>query len=477
MTEQHLEEIIHNILLELEEGDTSASIRSGERRVLGSTFGIFNTIDEAVSAARKAFLELNAETLEKRSVLIKAIRDKSKLHARELANMARDETQFGDEESKFIKNILVSEKTPGYEIIQPVAMSGDHGLTIIEHAPYGVIASITPSTNPTATIINNVISILAAGNAVVFNVHPRAKNVSIKTIQLLNQAIVNAGGPHNLITSIYEPTIESAQCLMLHDDIDLLLVTGGPAVVEVAMKSGKRAICAGPGNPPVVVDETADIRAAATDIVLGASFDHNLPCPCEKEIIVVEQVADQFKHALSLSGALEIKGENIERLEAAIFSQRGSPYGHALMNQNLIGQSAVAILQEIGMNVGNEVKMIYFETGPEHPLVWSEQMMPVLPVVLVRNFKEAVDLAKQAEQNYRHTAGIHSLDIRNLSYMAKAVNTSLFIKNGPYYSGLGYQTEGYTSFSIGTFTREGLTTAKSFTWERTCTLVDYFNIV
>jgi acyl-CoA reductase-like NAD-dependent aldehyde dehydrogenase len=477
MTEQQMEEIIRKILRELEEGGTSASTTIGEREILNSTYGIFDTIDEAVSAARRAFLELNIQTLEQRNILIKAVRDQSKLHARELAKMARDETQFGDEESKYIKNILVSEKTPGYEIIKPTAVSGDHGLTVIEHAPYGVIASITPSTNPTATIINNVISILAAGNSVVFNVHPRAKNVSIKTIQLLNQAIVKAGGPHNLITCIREPTVESAQYLMQHDDINLLLVTGGPAVVGVAMKSGKRAICAGPGNPPVVVDETADIHSAANDIVLGASFDHNLPCTCEKEIIVVEQVADQLKQAMSNNGALEIVGENIERLESAIFSQRGSPYGHSLMTPDLIGQSAVDILQEIGINVGSEVKLIFFETGPEHTLVWSEQMMPILPVVRVQNFKEAVDLAKRAEQNYCHTASIHSLDIRNLSYMAKELNTSLFIKNGPNYSGLGYQTEGYTSFSIGTFTREGLTTAISFTWERKCVLVDYFRII
>jgi acyl-CoA reductase-like NAD-dependent aldehyde dehydrogenase len=477
MEERHLEEIIQKMLLGLDKGANVVSNKDGNQGVIGSAYGIFDTIDEAVLAARHAFLDLNSQTLELRKLLVTAIREKSRLHAHELAKMARDETQFGDIESKCIKNILVSEKTPGYEIIKPMAMSGDRGLTVIEHAPYGVIASITPSTNPTATIINNTISMLAAGNSVVFNVHPRAKNVSIKTVELLNKAIVNAGGPQNLVTCIYEPTVESAQYLMQHSDIDLLLVTGGPSVVEVAMRSGKRAICAGPGNPPVVVDATADILAAAKDIVLGASFDHNLPCTCEKEIIVVEQVADQLKNALSLTGALEIKGESIERLEAAIFSQRGSPFGHGLMNPNLIGQSAVDILQEIGISVDSEVKMILVETGPDHPLIWSEQMMPVLPIIRVRNFNEAVDLAKQAEQNYRHTAGIHSLDIRNLSYMAKVINTSLFIKNGPFYSGLGYQSEGYSSFSIGTFTREGLTTAKSFTWERKCALVDYFHIV
>jgi propionaldehyde dehydrogenase len=477
MTVQNLEEIIHRMLQEFETGVVPESNNRIKTDKSNSAFGIFDTIDEAVTAARRAFLELNAQTLEQRKIVIKAIREQSKLHSRELAKMARNETQFGDEESKFIKNILVSEKTPGVEFIQPVAMTGDHGLTVIEQAPYGLIASITPSTNPTATIINNAISILAGGNAVVFNVHPRAKNVSIKTIQLLNQAISKAGGPLNLVSCIREPTIESAQYLMQHDDIDLLLVTGGPAVVEVAMKSGKRAICAGPGNPPVVVDETADIHAAAVDIILGASFDNNLPCTCEKEIFVVEQIADQLKQELSNSGGLELKGEDIERLEIAIFSKRAPPYGHALMKPNLIGQSAVDILREIGIDAGSEIKLLYFETGPEHPLVWSEQMMPVIPVVRVPNFKEAVDLAKRAEQNNRHTASIHSLDIRNLSYMAKEMNTSLFIKNGPNYSGLGYQTEGYTSFSIGTFTREGLTTAKTFTWERKCTLVDYFNIV
>ena len=179
-----------------------------------------------------------------------------------LATMAQEETGLGRAEDKVKKNLLVIDKTPGPEILQPSAWTGDRGLTLVERAPYGVFGVITPSTNPTSTIINNAIGLVSAGNAAVFNVHPGAKRVSAYQIQLLNRAIVAAGGPPDLLTAPAEPTVESAQALMKHPGIRILLITGGGAVVKLAMTSGKRAICAGPGNPPVVVDETADIDLA-----------------------------------------------------------------------------------------------------------------------------------------------------------------------------------------------------------------------
>ena len=478
MDDRILEEFIQKVLIEIKNNQPEIHPSYDVSKLNGGNkLGIFSSVDQAVIAARQGFMSLNASTLEKRKEIVMAMREQGKLYARELAQQARDETGFGDVESKVAKNILVCNKTPGPEIIQPVAFSGDHGLTVIERAPFGVVGSITPSTNPTSTLINNAISIISAGNAVVYNVHPRAKNVSVRTIQLLNQAIQAVGGPANIITTIDPPTVEGAQQLMRHSGVDLMVVTGGPAVVKVAMQSGKRAICAGPGNPPAVVDETADIDKTAQDLVLGSSFDNNLPCTCEKEVFVVESVADQLIKSMQNNGAVELTRDKIQILENVIFKEKGQPWDHAVMNPSLIGQSASDILNAAGLPVEKNVKLIILQVPPEHPLVYTEQMMPVLPIVRVRNYSEAVDFALKAEQGFHHCAGIHSLDIRNLSHMAKVMNTSLFIKNGPHYAGLGYQSEGYTSFSIGTFTREGLTTAKSFTWERRCVLVDHFRIV
>lgn len=479
MDDNRLEETIRKVLADLKQGTPNASVplfgSNGSNGSGGS--GVFSTVDKAVDAAKKAFQIFQTEKLEKRKAIIQSIREQGRLYAQELAKQARDETSFGDYQSKVEKNLLVCNKTPGPEILKPTAFSGDHGLTVLEHAAYGVIGSITPSTNPTATIINNAISILSAGNAVVFNVHPRAKDVSVHTIRLLNQAVAAVGGPRNLIACVEVPTVESAQELMANRDVNLVLVTGGPSVVKVAMQSGKRAICAGPGNPPAVVDESADIGKTAEDLVLGACFDNNLPCTCEKEIFSVSIITDQLKKSMEQFGAKEIHGDDIARLEKVIFSDSGDASGHASMNPKWIGQPAWSIMKEAGLPANQNIRLIILEVQANHPLVKTEQMMPVLPIIRVSSFQEAVDRAFEAEQGFHHSAGIHSLDIRNLSYMAKVMNTSLFIKNGPHYAGLGYQSEGYTSFSIGTFTREGLTTAKTFTWERRCVLVDHFRIV
>ncbi len=264
-------------------------------------------------------------TLEKRIELVAAMRSIMRANAELLARMACEETGLGRTEDKIRKNLLVIEKTPGPEVLQPLAWTGDRGLTLIERAPYGVFGVITPSTNPTSTIINNAIGLISAGNAAVFNVHPGAKRVSSYQIQLLNRAIVTAGGPPDLLTAPAEPSVESAQALMQHPGIRILLVTGGGVVVKLAMASGKRAICAGPGNPPVVVDETADLDLAGKQIVFGASFDNNVICVEEKEAFVVDAVADKLKAAMVANGAVELPGYRIKALENLIFEKLPGP--------------------------------------------------------------------------------------------------------------------------------------------------------
>jgi aldehyde dehydrogenase len=439
--------------------------------------GICTTIDEAVNAATIAHKQLMSLPLSSREKIIASIRKTMLDNVQLLSEQAVAETGLGRIEDKIAKNKLVSEKTPGTEDLYPTARSGDRGLSLFEPAPYGVIGAITPVTNPTSTIICNAIGMVAAGNGVVFNVHPSAKNTSIKNISLLNQAITEAGGPANLVTGIAEPTIESAQKLMKHPGIRLLVVTGGGAVVKEAMNSGKRAICAGPGNPPIVVDETADTELAGREIVKGASFDNNIICVDEKEIIAVKSIADDLIKAMKNSGAILLNQDQLSQLEKIIFDKINGPAQPAVTNKSLVGKNASVILSKIGISVDARVRLAIVEVNKNHPLLWTEQMMPVLPLVRVSDADEAIDFAKLVEGGNYHTAVMYSRNIDNLSRMAKEINTTIFVKNGPAYAGLGFGGEGYTSFSIASPTGEGLTGPRSFSRERRCVLVDHFRIV
>jgi acyl-CoA reductase-like NAD-dependent aldehyde dehydrogenase len=438
---------------------------------------LFSEVETAVNAARQAFLQLGNLPLEIREQMVSHIRRIMRENAHILARMAWEETGMGRYEDKVQKNLLNANKSPGTEILSPVAWSGDGGLTLIERAPFGVIGSIVPSTNPTSTIICNAISMVAAGNAIVFNSHPGAKQCSNFTVQLLNEAIVEAGGPANLVTALQNPTIETAQQIMQHKGVNLLTVTGGIGVVRAAMKSGKRAVCAGPGNPPAVVDETADIEQAGRDIMAGGSFDNNIICIDEKETIVVESVADELKAAMCRHGAYEIDTQQLNQLMKSIFVEIPPRGKYGMMNKDFIGKNANVLLREIGIEVGDEVRMVLAEVEQDHPLVLSEQMMPIMPLVRVGTADEGIDLAKKVEHGFRHTAIMHSKNLDNLSRMAREMDCSIFVKNGSSFAGVGYGGEGYCSFTIASPTGEGVTSPLSFSRVRRCTLKDYFRIV
>jgi len=318
---------------------------------------------------------------------------------------------------------------------------------------------------------------IAGGNSVVFNPHPTAKRSSCLTVSLINQAIVKAGGPPNVLCAVANPTIDSAQTLMTHPKIRLLVVTGGPAVVKTAMNSNKKVIAAGPGNPPCVVDETADLVKAGRDIVNGAGFDNNIVCICEKEILAVSQITDKLKEEMIKNGAYELKGDQIEKVTKLVIADPGKPGHEGAPNKEYVGKNASIIARDIGLDISDQTKILLCEVDRYHPLVWTEQLLPVIPLVRFNHVDEAIDFAVQCEHNFRHTASIHSRNIATLSRMAKLMNCSLFIKNGPNYSGLGFGGAGYTSFTIATPTGEGLTRARTFTRERRCVLVGYFRIV
>ncbi|GAB6179569.1 aldehyde dehydrogenase EutE [Desulfotomaculum defluvii] len=448
--------------------------------------GIFQTIDEATAAARSAQKQLRKLSIEKREELIKAMREVSIQNATLLAEMAVKESGMGNIRDKILKNQLAATKTPGTEDLRTEAWSGDKGLTLIEMSPFGVIGSITPTTNPTETIINNGIGMIAAGNTVVFSPHPTAKNTSITVINLLNEAIIKAGGPANLLTAIANPTIEATNAMLKHPDINMIVATGGPAVVRLAMSSGKKAIGAGAGNPPVVVDDTADIEQAAKDIIAGSSFDNNLPCIAEKEVITLGCIAEKLITSMKKYGAYLISGQDVERLVKVILTEKETEAASGctvktkksyMVNKNFVGKDATYLLSKIGIQAPDNVRCIICETSADHPFVLEELMMPVLPIVQVRDLDEAIELAVSVEHGNRHTAVMHSRNIDNLSRYAKAIETTIFVKNAPAYAGIGVGGEGYTTFTIAGPTGEGLTSARSFTRQRRCVLVDALSIV
>lgn len=434
--------------------------------------GCFSDIESAINAAERAFYEYKSISVDQRKRIIATIREMCLEHTPTLARLALDETGLGRYEDKIAKNRCAILKTPGVEDLMPIAFTGDKGLTLLELAPYGVIGSITPCTNPSETIINNSIGMIAGGNAVAFNPHPTAKRTSAYTVDLLNQAIIAAGGPPNLVTTVFKPTIESANILMRHPKIKLLVVTGGPAVVAVAMKSGKRVIAAGPGNPPTVVDGTADIDKAAKDIIASASTDNNIICVVEKNIIVTKDAADSLKKALIKHGGVELSSFQARQLEKIIVDETG----HA--NKNWVGKDVQLILQQIGMNnVEPSKRLAFAETDADHPFAKLELLMPVLPFIRAKDVDEAIEIAYKLEDGCFHTASMHSRNIDNLHKMAVRMNTSIFVKNGGTLAGLGLGGEGPASFTIASPTGEGVTTARHFTRIRRCVVSGHFRIV
>lgn len=467
LDDKQIAQIVETVLSRLEQSEAA----SGRGRY---PQGIFAKLEDAVEAAQQA--QKKIRKLELRSKIIQAMREAGARHARELAELAVKETGMGRVEDKIAKNVSQAELTPGIEDLEPRALSGDHGLTLIENAAWGVIASVTPSTNPGATVINNSISMVAAGNAVVFAPHPAAKKVSQRAIEILNKAIESVGGPATLLTTVAEPSIETAQQLFTYPGIDLLVVTGGEGVVKAAKKvTDKRLMAAGAGNPPVVVDETADIAKAARDIVWGASFDNNIVCADEKEIIAVDAIADLLKAEMKKHQAVELSPQQAEELAQVILVDYPGP--KARINRQWVGKDAHLIAKQIGLEVPKETRLLFVETDKDHPFAQLELMMPVIPLIRASDADRAIDLAIELEHGFHHTAAMHSKNIDHMDRMANEINTSIFVKNGPCLAGLGFGGEGWTSMTITTPTGEGVTSARSFVRLRRCVVVDHFRIV
>ncbi len=429
--------------------------------------GIFKDMNDAIEAAKKAETVVRNMSLDQREKIISIIRRKIRENAEIMARMAVDETGMGNVGHKILKNHLCADKIPGTEDITTEAISGDRGLTLVEEGPFGVIGAITPCTNPQETIFCNTIGMLAAGNTVVFNPHPQAIKTTIYAINMMNEASLEAGGPDNIAVTVEKPTLDTSAIMMKHKDIPLLVATGGPGVVTAVLSSGKRGIGAGAGNPPALVDETADIRKAAEDIVNGCTFDNNLPCIAEKEIVAVQQIVDELLHYMvTEQGCYLASKEEQDALVKTVMDEKGR------LNRKCVGRDARTLLSMIGVNAGPEIRCITFVGEKEHPLIATELMMPILGIVPATDFNDAVEKCVWLEHGNRHSAHIHSHDVVRITKYAKAMDTAILVKNGPSYAALGFGGEGICTFTIASRTGEGLTSAKTFTKKRRCVMVD-----
>ena len=460
INEQRISEIVESVIRNMNNENTKKQI------------GVFDTMAEALSAVEKAYKLYRGYSVEQREKMIANIRKLTLAEAENMAKLGVEETKMGRVVDKIIKHQLVANKTPGTEDLQPRAYTGDDGMTLVEMAPYGVIGSITPSTNPSETVICNSIGLIAGGNAVVFNPHPNACKTANYAVDLVNRAILEAGGPENLVVSVKKPTRESSNEMMKSPIVKMLVATGGPGVVRALLSSGKKAIGAGAGNPPVIVDDTADIAKAGRDIVNGASFDNNLPCIAEKECFAFSNITDELISNMIAAGAYLIKGEQIEQLKKVCLVEKDGKFD---INKDWVGRDASKFLKAIGIE--SDARLVICETDANHPFVQVEMMMPVLAIVRVNNIDEAIELACKAEHGNRHSAHIHSKNVDHLTRFAREVETTIFVKNAPSYAGIGAGGEGYTTFTIAGPTGEGLTATHSFTRQRRCVMVDGLHIV
>lgn len=444
----------------------------------GGQFGVFQDANQACEAAAAAYVKLQQGGLAARGKVIEIVKTMAEANAQEWGRIELEETKIGRLDHK-IEKLRAIKGVPGIEWLHPYGMSGDHGITLEEYTPFGVVGAITPSTHSIPTLSGNIVNMVAAGNAVVFNAHPSASRCAALAIRAYNQAIVRETGIDNICCIIEQPTLDSFKALCASEYVRLLCVTGGPGVVKAAMQAGKRAICAGPGNPPVLVDDTAEMRRAAVAIITGAAYDNNLLCIGEKEVFALDKIADNLMSEMEKNGAVRLNSTQLDRLTKAAFTFKeghGGGCAEASVNRDFIGKDPAVLAQAAGINLPANTQLLFAETDSQHPFVIEEQMMPFIPVVRVRSVEEGIAAAKTAEHNYKHTAIIHSHNVNHMTAMARAMDTTLFVKNGPCMAGLGLGGEGYLSFSIATPTGEGVTNPKTFTRVRRCVMVDNLRI-
>ncbi|HTY37587.1 MAG TPA: aldehyde dehydrogenase [Bacteroidota bacterium] len=452
-----VEQVVRQVVQQLDVPPTPANKGKGD-------WGVFDDMNDAVEAAHEAFQLYKERSKQCRKEITDAVRQMTLDHKEELAKMTVEETKMGRVNHKIAKLVNAAKNSPGVEYLQPQAWSGRNGLALDDYAPFGVIGNITPATHPGPTMINNIIIQLAGGNTVAFNPHPSAKRVNALVIKLANQYMVRAGAPPNLVTCVKEPTLDTAKTLFNHEKVDLLSVTGGPEVVAMAMNCPKKVIAAGPGNPPVLIDETADLELAAKEITQSASYDNNVLCIAEKEIFVVDSVFEKFMDEMEKAGNVRLTSVQMDALAKAALFQSGK---HWLISRDYVGRNANVLGKAIGLSLSDEVPLLYGETDRNHPWVVSEQMTSCIPVIRVKDFDDGLQASLKAEHGFRHTASIFTKDIHRATKFTRVMDCDVHTINGGTLRGDGGDLgEGYFSHTIATPTGEGICTPLDFVRKR-----------
>jgi len=475
VTDDLIRSVVQEVLAGMKTGSRSPGVRYSEPPGSGaspSAWGVFESVDDAVKAASKSQRQLESLGLDARKKATDCIRKICIEQANMLGLEEMEETKIGRLKHKVEKLVTAGERSPGVEFLRTNAFGSMNNLTLEEFAPFGVIGAITPVTHSLPTLANNAISMIAAGNTIVVNPHPSGARVACHGVQLFNQAIHKAIGLDNLVTILGKPTLESAQAIFDHRDVKMLCVTGGPAVGRAALRSPKRAIVAGPGNPPVVVDETADLDNAARSIIYGAAYDNNLLCIAEKEVFVVASVFDEMMDAMTKAKAVRLNPDQIAKLTKAAFV--AGEGGKLIVNKDLIGQDAAVLAKHAGVSGAAETELLFGETDESHPFVDHEQMMPFVPFIRCSDVDACIALAKKYEHGFKHTAIIHSRNVDTITRMGREMDVTIFVQNGPCTAGLG---EAYLSFSIATPTGEGVTTPLTFSRVRRSTTMGSMRVV
>ena len=464
--EKQIEEIVSQVLKTLQQGGSTAvqpTLSVGASS--SSRAGVFATAAEAIAAAKTAQAAFVKLGFAKRREIIEAIKAVSLANAERLAGLAVQDTNMGNAAHKVMKNEGAVTLSPGVEDLISEAISGDSGTLLIEYVPFGVINSITPTTNPTSTVINHAIIMLSAGNAIVFSPHPNARDCTEETMHVINEAIVKAGAPPNLLTSVANASLRTAKEIMEHPDIAMLVATGGASVVKAALSSGKKTIAAGPGNPPAIIDETADVEEAAKHVIAGTSFDNNLLCIGEKALFVIESVANETVRELTQNGGHLLNASQREALEAVVTENGES-------NKEYIGKDATTILNAAGITAPAQTVAIVVEVPADHDFVINEYLMPILPVVRCQDFDEALAGAVRAEGGRGHTAVLHTNNTQRMTQFNKAMDCSVTVINAPSYASCGLEGEGFLAMTIAGPTGEGFTRPRTFTRQRRLTVAN-----
>ncbi len=457
--EQLIGSVVQEVLRQLGPQQTVVNTSAGKVAVSPLGLGVFNDVDQAVDQATRSQQQLVAAGMEVRSAICDMFKQLSRQNAQQWGRIEFEETKIGRLDHKIVKLELL-EAVPGVEFLRTAAHSGDKGVSFDEAAPWGVIGVIIPVTHSIPTMTSNAISMIAAGNAMVVNPHPSGAKSAVVGAVAYNLAIKERFNIDPLICIIEQPTLRSAEEIFKHEGIALLAATGGPGVARAALKQPKRAIVAGPGNPPVVVDETANFDNAARSIIEGAAFDNNLLCIGEKEVFVVSSAFDAMMDAMRRAGAVQLTTQQADELAKEVFSYEKDHYA---VKKQYVGADTHVLGQLVDVNIPVGTDLLYAETDESNPFVSEEQMMPFVPFLRAADFDRAVDLAIKYEHGFGHTAVIHSSNLDHITQMGRAVNTTLFVVNGPSTACLGAGGEGYASYSIATPTGEGVTNPLTFT--------------